>query len=135
MQYHISFFYSPSPWFKRIDVEMELVQQRKKRKGERGQMVSMPQTKREVGEREERVRCGGIDLLHNFFHCGLVSSFMFLPFEGCLQVQFVISSNKTLRIVESFNNMFQVSFLLLIPYFLCHVVFPFLVVVMQLISF
>jgi hypothetical protein len=110
---------------------MELVQQRKKRKGERGQMVSMPQTKREVGEREERVRCGGIDLLHNFFHCGLVSSSPLS--KGCLQVQFVISSSKTLRIVESFNNMFQVSFLLFIPYF--HVVFPFLMVAMQLISF
>jgi hypothetical protein len=73
-------FYPPSPWFKTIDVEMELVQQRKKRKGEREQMVSMPQTKMDVGERKERVRCGGIDLLHNFFHYGLVSSSMFLPF-------------------------------------------------------
>jgi len=36
-------------------------------------------TNKKVGEREERVRCGGIDLLHNFFHCGLVSSSMFLP--------------------------------------------------------
>ncbi len=80
MQYHISFFLLSFSWFKTRDVEMELVQQRKKRKGERGQMVRMSQTKRKVGEREKRVRCGGINLLHNFFHCGLVSSPMFLLF-------------------------------------------------------
>ncbi len=65
MQYHISVFLLCLSMVQNNRCGNGVSSTKEKKERGKGQMVSMPQTKREVGERKEKVRCGGIDLLHN----------------------------------------------------------------------